>query len=321
MVGMLVAVMLIAASGSAQTSFDWLNDAVHPRGMALANATVAAADPAEALGLNPAGLRWTSVPPGPGRSLQLGLRRYPAGISQQVSQLVFSAGAQVVGIEIRRFDYGTFTGYDEDGRRQDDYTAGDLLFRGGVMRRVGRYLSAGVAVGALSSRLEGATARAFLWSLGMQLDVVPLDARLGVVLQNQGWFTTSFGNTLPDELPSTWLVGLAKSLAHLPFTLYAASGKNVATGQLLWRLGGEFRLPGRLALRWGVDQGKPDYRRGEAYADLFSGFCLGFGARMGGADAKADGPRKRSLSLALDGAVKLLGPLGISTSFALALQL
>ncbi|MFB0516376.1 MAG: hypothetical protein ACETWG_07215 [Candidatus Neomarinimicrobiota bacterium] len=319
-VAILTASLWLPAMVSAQTSFEWLTDAVHPRGMALANATVADADPAEALGLNPAGLQWAFSPAGSTRLFQLGLRRYPADITQQVIQVVFPAGEQLVGIEIRHFDYGTFYGYDDDGRRQEDYTAGDLLLRSGLRHMVGRYLAVGVAVGMLSSQLEAVTARALVWSLGVQLEVVPLAARLGVVVQNRGRFTTLFGNTLPDELPGTWLVGLAKSLAYLPFTLYISAGQNVADSRLLWRLGGEFRLHRRLVLRFGVDQGKTDYRRGNAYADLFSGFCLGFGTSVGEPDLSRVTSRKRPMVLALDGAAKLLGPLGFSTSVALGLR-
>ncbi len=311
----------------AQTSFDWLNDAVHPRGMALAHATVAAADPAEALSLNPAGLRWPSPASGPTRAFLLSFCRYPAGISQLMSQIILpvpqglrGAGGQVVGIEIRRFSYGTFHGYDDDRQRQDDYTAADILVRGGMMRRAGRHLAVGVAAGVLSSRLGEATAVAILWSLGVQLDVAPLDARLGAVIQNQGRFTTPFGSTRPDDLPATWLVGLAKSLAHLPLTVYLSAGKNVATGQPLLRLGGEFRLPKRLALRLGVDQGKMDYRRGSPYADLFSGFSLGLGTQTEGPDAAPGGDLKRPSGFTLDGAVKFLGPLGFSSSIALGLR-
>lgn len=311
----------LSTVASAQTSFQWLNDAVHPRDMALANASVAAVNPSGALGLNPAGLRWTPFSAGPRRGFQLGLRHYPAGITQQMTQIVFPFGAQLVGVEIRCFDYGTFPGYDDEGQRQaDDYTAIDLLLRGGVMHRVGRDLVVGAAVGAVYSRLEKATAWAGLWSLGVQLDVAPLSARLGVVVQNQGWFIAPFGSTLPDELPATWLVGLAKSLAHLPLTLHVSAGKNVATGQLLWRLGGEFRLPWRLVLRLGVDQSKLDYRRGQAYSDLLSGFSLGFGTTAGGVDVSAAGNRQRPAGLSLDGAVKFLGPLGFSTSLALGLR-
>lgn len=303
----------------AQTSFDWLSEAVHPRGMALAHATVAAADPAEALSLNPAGLRQPPSAPGPARTLMFSICRYPAGIGQIMSQITLPAGAQVVGVEIRSFNYGTFPGYDDDGQRQEDYTALDILVRGGMMRRAGRYLAVGVAAGVLSGRLEEATATAVLWSLGVQLEVAPLDVRLGAVVQNRGRFLTQFGDSRPDDLPTTWLVGMAKSLAYLPLTLYLSAGRNLATGQSLWRLGGEFQLPRRLVLRLGVDQGKLDYYRGSPYADLLSGFSLGLGVRPEeSADTSTKGPR-RSTSFTLDGAVKFLGPLGLSSSLAVGL--
>ena len=319
LVSLMVGLWLPTSSG-AQTSFDWLNDAVHPRGMALANASVAAVNPAEALNLNPAGLRWLPSTSSPARTFQLSLCRYPAGISQLMTQIILPSDAKVVGVEIRRFNYGTFPGYDEDGLRQKDYTAADVLVRGGMMRRTGKYLAVGATAGILSSRLEEATALAVLWSLGLQLEAAPLAARLGAVVLNRGRFITQYGNTRADNLPATWLVGLTKSLAHLPLTLYISAGENTATGQSLWRLGGEFRLPRRLALRLGVDQGKPDYRRGNTYADLLSGLSLGFGMRPAGpANPSAKG-LKRFTGFSLDGAVKFAGPLGFSSSFALGLK-
>ncbi len=94
----------------------------------------------------------------------------------------------------------------------------------------------------------------------------------------------------------------------------------MASGKPLWRLGFELRVA-RLALRMGVDQGKSNYGRGSASADLLSGFSLGIGTRSGGPGLPGAPDTRRSPRFSLDGAVKLLGPLGFSTSLALALQL
>lgn len=302
---------------SAQTSFDWLSGAVHPRGMALANAMVAAADPAQALGMNPAGLRFV----GPRRSLQLGLRWYPAGISQKMTQLIFPGERQVFGVELRSMGYGTFEGYDEHGQRQEDYTAVEALMRGGIMRRIGASVSVGGSAGILYGSLARNRALAVVWSIGVQAELPRLGARLGAVVQNQGRFVRTYAVTAPpDKFPSAWFVGLSKALVHLPLTLYVAGGQDLVTHQLLLRLGGEFKLPRFLVLRVGLDQGKLDYGRGQASADLFSGLSVGFGTQPLAPSASAAGPGKRLGGLAFDGAVKLLGPLGMSSSFALGLR-
>ncbi len=300
----------------AQSSFDWLREAAHPRGLALAHSSVAGGDPTEALNLNPAGLFRTD----PTRTLTAGYCRYPAGIGQAMSQLILPLGTQLVGIEIRHFGYGTFSGYDDDGVKQADYAAADNLVRVGIARRSGRFLTVGATAAILSSRLAEATATAVLWSLGVQLELAPIDAYLGAVIQNQGWVTQQFANNQPDELPSTWLIGMAKSLAYLPLTIYFTTGKNVAIGQPLWRLGGEFQLPGRFALRLGVDQDKADYSRGSTYADLLSGFSIGVGMTPaeGLISRQSTGSRRLS-GITLDGAVKFLGPLGTCSSVALGL--
>ncbi len=310
----LLAALASLAPLSAQTSFDWLSGAAHPRGMALANAMVAAAGPDQALGMNPAGLRLA----GSKRRLQLGMRLYPAGINQIVTQLVYPGDREVRGVELRSLGYGTFQGYDEHGQRQDDYKAGEVLIRGGIMRRIGTSVSVGGSAGALFGSLQEVWALAVVWSFGVQAELPRLGARLGAVVQNQGRFVKSYASAAPaDKLPSAWLLGLSKTLVHLPLTLYVSGGQDLATHRLLLRLGGEFKLPRSLVLRIGLDQGKLDYTRGQANADLFSGLSVGLGTQSPAPSASAAGAGKRLSGFTFDGAVKLLGPLGISTSFAL----
>ena len=76
----LINVVLSTAVWS-QTSFEWLADAAHPRGLALANSTIAAQLQTEAVGLNPAGLAAIADSSRPVRRVEFGLRIYPAGIS------------------------------------------------------------------------------------------------------------------------------------------------------------------------------------------------------------------------------------------------
>ena len=111
-------------------------------------------------------------------------------------------------------------------------------------------------------------------------------------------------------------MGLSKTLAHLPVTLYVSGGQDLATRQFLLRLGGEFKLPRFLVLRVGLDQGKLYYARGQVSADLFSGLSVGFGTQTLGPSASATGPGQRLSGLTFDCALTLLAPLGLSSSFA-----
>ena len=296
-----------------QTSFEWLADAAHPRGLALANSTIAAQLPTEAVGLNPAGLAAIADSSRPVRRVEFGLRLYPAGISQRAVQLVMSARSQVVALDIRNMNYGIFQGYDIDGQETGNYSASDLLVRVAIARRLGRIITVGATVGGLYSRLEEVRAATLLWSLGLQLAVPRFDLRLGAVAQNRGRILNQYTpSALPDELPTALLVGAAKTLAHLPLTLYVTAGRLEGLDNPVWRLGGEFTLPLGIQLRLGVDEGKTDYARGAAYSDLLSGFSLGLGL------VTNRGHRDRRLTV--DGAVKNLGPLGLSSAFALGLE-
>jgi hypothetical protein len=306
------------ATGQAQTSFDWLNDAATPRDAALANAADIAGIPGPRL-LN------TEDPPhgivafDGDRQLFLAFTRYPADINQEIIQLKVPVGRHNAGLEVRHIGYGAFTAYDENGQENGDYTAADLLVRTHFDYTAGELITLSGAGGYISSHLSDATAQALLWSVRAQLAVFPLNARIGVALQNRGRFIESYGITGDDKLPATMLVGIAKSLAHLPLTLYLTVGENKITSQSIWRIGGEFRISERLALRLGVDQGKMDYQRENAYADLLSGFSIGCGFRTGDADATGIGEHRRT-SMMADMAVKLMGPLGVSSSIAVGLE-
>ncbi len=308
----LVTVLLSTVLWS-QTSFEWLADAAHPRGLALANSTIAAQLQTDAVGLNPAGLAASASSSRPVRSVEFGLRLYPAGISQRAIQLVWSLGSQVLALDVRNMNYGEFQGYDIDGQETADYSAGDLLVRAAIARRLGRIITAGATVGGMISRLEEVEATTLLWSFGLQLAVPRFDLRLGAVAQNQGRILNQYAaSAYPDEIPTALLVGAAKTLVHLPLTLFVATGKLEGVRQPVWRLGGEFALPLGIRFRLGVDEGKADYARGATYADLLSGFSLGLGL--------VTNPGHRDGRLTIDGAVKNLGPLGLSSAFAVGLE-
>ena len=135
----------------------------------------------------------------------------------------------------------------------------------------------------MSGVLAEAAASAVVWNYGLQVALSAVDARLGIARQNDGRILSHYGGgSQADRLPSRWVAGLSKSLAHLPFTFHVAVSQADAGNEVAWQLGGEFRLPGSLAFRWGVDQGKPDYLRGAADLDLVSGLSLGLATRPAG---------------------------------------
>ena len=253
------------------------------------------------------------------KELLLALVQYPANIRQESIRFSVPVGTHGAGLEVRRVAYGTFTSYDEHGLEVGDYSASDILMQAHVDFARGELLTVRLAGGYISSHLSDATAQAMLWSVRAQLALFPWDARIGAALQNNGRFIETYGSDGKDKLPATWLVGMSKSLAHLPLTLYLSIGENQITSRSIWRLGGEFRISELLALRWGVDQGKSDYQRGNAYADLLTGFSLGCGFQQNMAATTGIGNSRRS-SLRADVGVKLMGPLGISSSFAVGLE-
>jgi hypothetical protein len=73
-------------------------------------------------------------------------------------------------------------------------------------------------------------------------------------------------------------------------------------------------------LRLGVDQGKLEYQRGHAYADLISGLSLGIGLQSKGSRGPGSLDSRPAVVFTLDGAIKLMGPLGVSQSLALGMR-
>ncbi len=301
----------------AQTSFFWLTDAASPRGLALANSQVAGRTMTEALALNPAGLATPESHGGRDRLLIVGMRWYPAGIMQQSTQLIIPGKSGIVGLEIARMDCGTLNGYDSDGNETDAYSASDLLIRTGLQRNLGPYLSAGLTIGGIHGQLEETSALALLWSLGVQLYSPRLNASIGLVSQNNGRLVDQYViASTADELPSAYHVGLAKGLKYLPLTIFVSGGVIKDVDVPIIRAGGEFRLAGGARLRLGVDQGKLDYARENTYGDLISGLSLGLGYEP----VETDGVRRWRQLLMADWAIKLMGPLGVTSSLAVGLK-
>ena len=303
------ALLMTLSSLAAQAGFDWLNYPVFSADLAIAGATVALSGSPEALTVNPAGLGTN------GARLQLwaGARTYPAGISQLATAFAWKRGSRIWGGSVRSMVFGRFDGYDEDGLAGEAYTASETALQLGVRQRFGKLLSLGASAGVAAGTLADRSAAALLWSAGMQLELPVVAAQIGLAVQNNGRYLQQYGSEGPaDGLPSRWMVGLSKGLAYLPLTFHLAAGQLFSSDDWLWRVGGEFRLGPGLALRWGVDQDKSGYQRGSAEQDLISGISLGLGTLPG------DG---RWMRTQLDAGVKLLGPLGIATAFALSYRL
>lgn len=308
---LLCGLWLVSAAGG-QSSFDWLSQPVYPAQVAMAGAGVAQVGSPEALTQNPAALGVLGAT-GSRPRLWLGGRQYSAGIGQLAVTLIFPRGLRTWGLEVRSMQYGRFDGYDADGLPTGAYNASETGARAGVRQSIGRYLAVGGSVGILSGKLEEVDAMAVVWSTGFQIRLPAVDAHLGGAIQNDGRYITPYASKGPaSELPRRWMVGLTKQLAYLPLTFHLAAGQADAEKELFWRVGGEFRLPGAIAFRWGVDQSKNDYITGNANADLLSGISFGLGT------LQTEG---RWARLALDSAVKLQGPLGITSSFSVNIRL
>ncbi|MCH8327325.1 MAG: hypothetical protein IID15_02215 [Candidatus Marinimicrobia bacterium] len=308
---LLCGLWLISPAGG-QSSFDWLSQPVYPAQVAMAGAGVAHVGSPEALTQNPAAMGVLGTA-GSRSRLWLGGRQYAAGVGQLAATLIFPKGVRTWGLELRSMQYGRFDGYDADGFSTGAYNASETGVRAGVRQSIGRYLAVGGSAGILSGKLEEVGALAVVWSAGFTIHLPAVNAQLGGAIQNDGRYIQPYAlEGAASDLPRRWMVGLTKELAYLPLTFHLAAGQAETEKRLFWRVGGEFRLPRAMAFRWGVDQSKNDYITGNANADLLSGISFGLGT------LQTEG---RWARLALDSAVKLQGPLGITSSFSVNFRL
>lgn len=302
----------LVSVAAGQTSFDWLSQPVYPAQVAMAGATLAQVGSPEALTQNPASLGAGNAS-GTRPHLWLGGRQYPAGIGQLAATVIFPGERRAWGFSVRSMQYGQFDGYDSDGFSTGEYVASETAARAGVRQSLGKFLAIGGSAGILSGAIEQVSTFAFAWSAGFILHLPAVDAHLGGSIQNGGRYVSDYVlDGQESQLPRRWMVGLTKRLAYLPLTIHLSAGQADAEKALLWRVGGEFRLPAAIALRWGVDQSKNDYITGNANADLLPGISVGLGT------LENEG---RWARISLDGAVKLLGPLGITSAFAVNIRL
>ena len=147
------------ATGQAQTSFDWLNDAATPREAALANAADIAGIPSRRISSSTDSAAGAEIA-GNKTDLLLALVQYPANIRQESIRFNVPVGTHGAGLEVRRVAYGTFTSYDEHGQEGSDYSAADLLLRAHFDLAGGELLNFRFAGGYIYSQLSDAAAHA-----------------------------------------------------------------------------------------------------------------------------------------------------------------
>ncbi len=177
--------------------------------------------------------------------------------------------------------YGDIAGYDEQQQPTGEIDTGDnALFLGSAYRFEldgASTLDFGVCVRYAWSTLDDTDASALMADFGT-LWRHPSGLSLGCRLANLGNVLDDYESVDP-ELPRVVEIGIAKRLAHLPFT-WSAAREHVHGSGFWYKLGGEFVVAKRWHLGAGYHFGRSEDRVSDFDGDTTRGLSLGVGGRL-----------------------------------------
>ncbi|MBD3165605.1 PorV/PorQ family protein [bacterium] len=184
-----------------------------------------------------------------------------------------------VGVGVTYLDYGEFDRIATfDAGTEGSFGASEFLVSGSYGRVLpwAEGLSAGATVKFMYGSIEEYTSSAvgldlgLLWRTGYHdWDVAASASNLGTQLSSYDGFT--------ESLPTTFRVGIAKQLEHLPLQL-TATGHYELEEDIFATFAGEFTVDPKLLLRVGYTTLATDFKV-ESDRDSIAGFSAGIGVR------------------------------------------
>lgn len=258
-----------AAAGTSSAAFLRIGWGARPA--AMGDAFVAAADDADALYWNPAGLN--SI-----KRLQqtFGHNSWLEGLNAEHAAFAFRRDAvSVIGAGVGFLSYGDIERGNKYGYTEGFYSASDMALLFSYARRLKPKLTVGGNFKIIRERIESDSAQSFALDAGAQYDYKP-KIKLGATLSNLGTGVTLSKTACP--LPMGLRAGAAYQYRK---DLLLTSDINMAfDDSLSLHFGGEYLYPSeikglRLLLRGGFKTASM------SYLGALSGLSLGFGVEKG----------------------------------------
>ena len=233
----------------AQSAYSGLENWFHSESLSLAGSGGALSS-VESDRLNPGALG--ELP----RQFHLSFLRYPADINAESLSLILPAKRGFYALGLRHLNYGIFEGFDTEGQPTDNYSAGDTW----VTLSTGRTLKSqriawGITAGLFLSQLGNYQSTALVFTPGILFNIKSINGKLGFSIQNLGKIIDRYTRAR-EQLPTTVVTSVSKSLQHLPLELFIDGGYRLTTGTSWLRLGGIFQLPYKFQLKWGTNTDK-----------------------------------------------------------------
>ncbi len=257
----------VHASGPGTTAANFLKIPVGARGTALGGALTAAAEGADAVFYNPAGLGLGGAP-----ELSYAYNNYFSGISQQWLAFALPAGKNAWGVGFNYLSVKPFASYDASDNRTGDVSAYDAAAYLGYARqlRTGLPLFPSARLGAsvkyIRQELDSQSAAGYGAGAGLLL-AGPRGLRLGLGVENLAASSLAFDGSGARPARS-FKAGAAWEIKGAPLAaLLSADVSFPEDGASYVSAGVENTLYGLLALRAGYS----------SFGDISSGLNFGLG--------------------------------------------
>ena len=184
------------------------------------------------------------------------LIRYPSNIMGQGLAIILPKKQRIIGLTIQNLSYGTFHGYNSESIPTEKYSSSDTWINFYNSRRsTWDDLKYGFAFSWFKSSLAKNQINAILISLGLQFYIKPLDANLGISLNNQGKVFTKSSNNV-GELPKEIIISSSKKLMYLPMEIFFDGVFNSDCKFDNLNFGGEAKISTNLEFMWGSSLNK-----------------------------------------------------------------
>jgi hypothetical protein len=292
---LLSALPLLAGPGT--TGYELFRVDGFARSASLAGSVIARGGDLSSLRTNPAGLALIER-----KTASAGFTKHVLDINQ--GTLAYATRFRertVLALALDYLNYGSFDRADENGQLNGEFGASDFQMTAAAAQKMTDVLRLGGALKYQYRDIDGISASAVAIDAGAQYETGFNNWSVGGAVKNLGAATSSFLSE-KDDLPTSYELGLAAPLEHLP-VFFSVAGAYTSAEGIEARGGLEISFSPYVAARLGYSTVGIDQRTGLS-SDALAGFSGGLGLKWN--------------RLALDYALTSHGEIGLLNRFTLA---
>ncbi len=260
-----------AATSSGTAGYQFLRTYPGARPAALAGAFVSIAGDIHAIYYNPAGLAGLT-----GRMTTASYLKHVLDFNSgfvAYSQPLKNWGQFAVAVNY--MNYGEFDKTNSEGEKQGTFGAGTFYLTTALGKNLTDRLAIGAAAKFIHSNIADYSSSALAVDLGAIYHAPVFSGiKIGLSVLNLGTALSAFIDE-KDPLPLNFVLGISKTLAHLPLQ-YSISVNKYIDDDFQVNVGGEFTLADGIFLRLGYNSLGRNQKIGGS-GDQFAGVSLGLG--------------------------------------------